>query len=95
MVLLIGLYFLGRLLVLLVNIRLRRKRLNVTKTLTNNYITELRPKEFIPYCYSHPILVCLLRLEPTKMKLYFKDSLLALLANIKRLACYNSDKLRL
>ncbi len=87
MELLIGLYFKGRLLALLVNIRLGKKRLNLTKTLTNNYSMELKAREFIPYCHFHPSLVCWLRLELTKMELliglYIKGMLLALLVNIR------------
>jgi hypothetical protein len=89
MELLMGLYFKGRLLAFLVNKRLGKKSLNVRKTLTNIYSTDLKAIECSPYCYFHPILVCLLRLEPTKMKLllglYFKGRLLAFLANIRLL----------
>jgi hypothetical protein len=42
---------------MLVNIRLQKKRLNVTKILTNNYITELIAGEFNPYCHFHPSLI--------------------------------------
>jgi hypothetical protein len=87
MELLIGLYIKGMLLALLVNIRVQRKRVYVTKTLTNNYSTELKAGEFIPYCHFHPSLVCWLRLESTKMELliglYIKGMLLALLVNIR------------
>jgi hypothetical protein len=55
--LLIGLYFKDRLLARLVNIRLQRKRVKVTKILTNDYITELKAGEFILYCHFHPSLI--------------------------------------